>query len=112
MLTHLGFHRCDVDQAIFFRREGCAVIIVLGHVNDCTIAATSIVLIADFKVQIAKHVQITDLDKLHWLLGIEIKCDCEGHTLHLSQRSYLDSILQCYGLEDLKPVSIPMDTNI
>jgi hypothetical protein len=22
MLTHLGFQRCDVDQAVFFRREG------------------------------------------------------------------------------------------
>ena len=85
MLTHLGFHQCDVDQAIFFGHEGHAVIIVLVHVNDCMIAATSIVLIADFKVQIAKHVQITDLGELHWLLDIEIKRDHERHTLHLSQ---------------------------
>jgi hypothetical protein len=85
---------------------------VLVHVDDCTIAATSITLIADFKIQIAKHVQITDLGELHWLLGIEIKRVREHRTLHLSQCSYLDSILRHYGLEDLKPVSIPMDTNI
>jgi len=85
---------------------------MLIHVNDCTIAATLIVLITDFKVQIARHVKITDLGELHWLLGIEIKRDREQRTLHLSQCLYINSILCCYGLEDLKPVSILMDTNI
>jgi len=112
MLQHLGFTRCDVDQAVFFRHQGWAMIIVLVHVDDYTIAATSMVLIADFKARISEHVDITDLGELHWLLGIEIKRDRERHTIHLSQRSYIESILQQYGLFDLKPVSIPMDTNI
>ena len=49
MITHLGFSRCDVDQAVFFRHEGHVVIMVLVHVDDCTIVATSITLITDFK---------------------------------------------------------------
>ena len=49
MLTHLGFLRSDVNQAIFFRREERMVIVVLVHVDDCMIAATSITLITDFK---------------------------------------------------------------
>jgi len=77
MLTHLGFQQCNVDQAVFFHRQGQAIIIVLVHVDDCTIAATSIVLITDFKVQIARHVKIINLSELHWLLGIEIKHDRE-----------------------------------
>jgi len=112
MLTHLGFSRCDVDQAVFFWREGRAIIIVLVHVDDCTIAATSITLIADFKARISEHVDITNFGELHWLLGIEIKRDQERRTIHLSQRSYIDSILRRYGLQDLKPVSIPMNTSI
>jgi hypothetical protein len=47
--------------------------IVLVHVNDCMIAATSIILIDRFKAEISKHVEITDLSDLHWLLGIEIR---------------------------------------
>jgi hypothetical protein len=69
-------------------------------------------LINNFKVSISQHVEITDLGELHWLLGIKVKRDRERHTIHLSQRSYLDSILRRYGFQDLKPVSIPMDTNI
>lgn len=36
----------------------------------------------------------------------------EKPTIHLSQRSYIDSILRRYNLQDLKPVSIPMETSI
>jgi len=75
MLTHLGFAHCDIDQAVFFQHEGQAIIIVLVHVDDCTIAVTSITLIADFKAQISEYVDITDLGELHWLLSIEIKHD-------------------------------------
>jgi len=101
-----------VDQAVFFWREGRAIIIVLVHVDDCMIAATSITLIADFKAWISEHVDITDLSELYWLLGIEINRDRERRTIHLSQHLYIDSILRRYGLQDLKPVSIPMDTSI
>jgi len=60
---------------VFFWHERQAIIIVLVHVDDCMIAVTSITLIADFKAWILEHVDITDLGKLHWLLGIEIKCN-------------------------------------
>jgi hypothetical protein len=37
------------------------------------------------KSRIAGHVEITDLDELHCLLGIEIKRDRDKRTTHLSQ---------------------------
>ena len=114
MTRHLGFSRCAVDQAVFKRRgvEGGDLIIVLVHVDDCTIVATSSQLIAEFKSAISNHVDITDLGDIHWLLGIEILRDRPARRLHLSQRSYIDSIIRRYGLQDLKPVSLPMDPNI
>jgi hypothetical protein len=40
------------------------------------------------------------------------QCIQENRTIHLSQRSYIDSILRRYGFEDLKPVSLPMEMSI
>ena len=68
----LCFLQCEVDQAIFYRRKGTALIIVLVHVDDCTIVATSMLLIKNFKIAIAKHVEISDLGELHWIPGIEV----------------------------------------
>lgn len=56
MMTHLGFQRSKVNQAVFFCRKGKSVTIMLVHVNDCTITASSMTLINDFKLRISQHV--------------------------------------------------------
>ena len=50
IMEKMGFKRCNVDQAMFYRKQGMALIIVLVHVDDCTIAGTSITLILRFKI--------------------------------------------------------------
>ena len=86
--------------------------IVLVHVDDCTIVGTSHDLITKFKSEITKHVEITDLGEIHWILGIEICQNRELCTIHLCQHSYIEFSLWRYGFEDIKPVSLPMDTSI
>jgi Reverse transcriptase (RNA-dependent DNA polymerase) len=111
MVTHLRFSRCEVDQAVFYRRRGNDFIIVLVHVDDCTIVATTQPLIDGFKVMIAKHVEITDLGEIHWILGIETQRVREKRQIFLSQHSYIESTLRRYGFDDLKSVTLPMDPN-
>ncbi|CAA7268571.1 unnamed protein product [Cyclocybe aegerita] len=112
IMVLLGFEQCAVDQAVFFKRRSEALVIVLVHVDDCTIVATALPLIEAFKAEVAKHVEITDLGELHWILGIEVWRDRERRIIFLSQRSYIDSIIRRYNLQDLKPLSIPMDPNV
>ena len=69
-------------------------------------------LIENFKAAIMKHVEISDLRELHWILGIEVRREHENRRILLSQRAYLDSILHRYGLDELRPVSLPMETSI
>ena len=97
---------------VFYRCDGTSLIIVLVHVDNCTIVATALPLINNFKASLVKHVEITDLGELHWLLGVKIHCKCEWRLIYLSQQSYLDLIITHYGFQDLKPVSIPMDPNV
>ena len=82
------------------------------HVDDCTIIATTVCLIEELKVSLYKHVEVTDLGKLHWMLGIEVKRDRQGHTMHLLQYAYIDSILHHYHLSDLKPLMMLMDHQV
>ena len=85
------------------------LIVVLVHVDDCTIVGKSLVVVERFKTEIAKYVEITDMGGLHWILGIEVRRIREDRKLLLSQKAYLESILWHYGFEDLKPISTPMD---
>jgi hypothetical protein len=46
------------------------------------------------------------------MLSIKVKHDHKGGTIHLSQHAYIDSILRHYGLNGLKLLSMPMDTQV
>jgi len=80
-VDNFGFSRWDIDQAVFFRRKDDQLIILLIHVNGCMVAASSIGFIVGFKQDVARHVEVTDLGELHWLLGIEIRRDREHHAV-------------------------------
>ena len=112
MVNSLGFIQCEVDQAMFFKLEpnGDLMIMVI-HVDDCTIAGLTFTLVADMKRHMREHVEITDLGELHWLLGIEVKREKESYTISLLQRSHIESIIHCFGFGDSKPISTPMDPN-
>ena len=75
IMTNLGFARCEGDQAVFYGRskDKGTLIIVLVHIDNCTIVRKSKKLIECFKTEIAKYVDITDLGGLHWILGIEVR---------------------------------------
>ena len=111
ILVELGFTQCSVDQAVYHKSDAAAreLMVLAVHVDDCTIAASERKLVDDFKARLSKHVEVTDLGELHWMLGIEVKRDREAGTIHLSQRSYIDSILHRFNFADLKPLSTPMD---
>jgi len=110
----LGFKQCAVDQAVYYRVvvvKGKLTIVVV-HVDDCSIVATTLRLIEELKAGLREHFKVTDLGELHWMLSIEIKRDRPSQVVHLSQRLYIDAILHRYNLADLKPLSTPMDHQV
>ena len=76
LVNELGFARCKVDHAVFYRRSmNSALVIIVVHVDDCTITSSKHELIDELKTHIKEFVEITDMGELHWLLGIEVKRD-------------------------------------
>jgi hypothetical protein len=72
IFVSLGYMQSAVDQAVFFKLipQPKHLIIVAVHVDDCTIAASTACLVEDLKARLARHVEVTDLGELHWMLGI------------------------------------------
>jgi transposase InsO family protein len=114
ILGSLGFSQCKVDQAVFYKhsKSPTVLIVIAVHVDDCTIAANNSAAVNALKAGLRKHVEVTDLGELHWMLGIEVRRDRAAGTIHLGQRSYIDSILRRFGFDDVKPVSTPFDTQV
>ena len=55
-----------------------------------------------FKDQLHDQFKIKELGNLHWLLGIEFKCDHVECMISFLQESYIEKILQHFSLQDAK----------
>jgi Reverse transcriptase (RNA-dependent DNA polymerase) len=75
IFSSLSFAQCDVDQAIFYKsnKQSQELIAVTVHMDDYTIAATSIHLIKALKASLHQHIKVTNLRALHWMLDIKVK---------------------------------------
>ena len=108
----LGMLKCEVDQAAFYWRKDGDIIIIVVHVDDLTIAASSVKLIEKVKRVLKGEFKISDMGEIHWILGFEVKRNRERRTISLSQATYIRSMLAKYGFENIKPYAAPMDPNL
>lgn len=109
ILNSFGFTKCESDHAVFIRKVLKSMCIIIAHVDDLTITGSTLEVILQTKKDLGSKLEMSDLGELHWLLGIEVKRDYEAQTISLSQRSYIQSIVDRYGLSDAKPLSMPLD---
>ena len=79
----MGLVRCEVDQGCFFHWDGADLLVVVIHVDDCTVGAARASQIDEFKKELKKHVEITDLGNVNWLLGIQIQQDHKRKVISL-----------------------------
>jgi hypothetical protein len=110
-LAEIGFSRSMADPAVFYIRVGGDVVVLAIHVDDTTITGSTAKLVNEFKGRINEKFQITDLGSISWLLGLAIKRDRSMRTLYISQKSYIESIIRRFNLEDAKSLTIPIDPN-
>ena len=109
LFEDLGLMRCENDQGVFYLHLPEFSILVAVHVDDCTIVASSLDVMKHFKHEIGLRFEVSDLGEVRWLLGFEIHRDRHARTLSLSQRSYIDTLLDRFNLKDANPVATPLD---
>lgn len=101
-----------MDQAAFYWRKGDESIEIVAHVDELMIITLSMVQMEKVKGVLRKVFKISDMGKIHWILGFSVKQNREAHTISLSQTMYIRSILEKFGFENLRPYTALMDPNL
>ena len=70
--------KCLQEQALYTRNDGVETLIVGMYVDDLIVTGTSVEGIKEFKQQMMKEFEMTDLELLTYYLGIEVdqRKDC------------------------------------
>lgn len=109
-LEKLGFAKCPYEHAVYTKREKTEVLIVGVYVDDLLVTGTNISLIKQFKAEMSKVFDMSDLGKLSHYLGIEV--NQTGDFIELKQASYAKKVLERIGMADCKSTKYPMEPTL
>ena len=112
MFKSLGFTRSDTDHSLFYKDKDGNPLVVAVYVDNKLIFSKNLDAIKCLKSQLLDHFKITDLGEARWILGMEVVCDHWQRTISLSQRCYVETILDHFGLKDGWAISTPLETNV
>lgn len=106
-LLKLNFEQCESDPCLYVRREGGKTVYLLVYVDDILVASTDAAAIEAVFQALRKDFDITNLGKVKQFLGQEVRCNGGFYSLRLS--SYIDGMIEKFGLKDCNPAKSPMD---
>ena len=109
-LTKHHFIRLKSDPCAYVRRNGKNVAIMTVWVDDLLIFASSDEMLNGVKTDLCSEWEVTDLGEPAKIVGIEITRT--QNSIKISQQKYIESILKKEEMENLNPVSTPMDPNV
>jgi hypothetical protein len=110
-LTTMGYSRTDADPCVYTKIKGDVTIVLTVWVDDLIICGNSENEIDKTVPGLGKVFEVKDMGEPKLLLGIQIIRDAKAGTITLSQRNYINTILNRFGYSNVNPASSPLDPN-
>ena len=111
MVTH-DFTRSSYDSCVYFKKlvDGSLIYLVL-YVDDMLVACNNLIEVEKLKRLLASEFDMKDLGDAKKILGMEIFRDRKKGELYLSQRRYIENVLDRFSMRNAKAVSTPIGSH-
>jgi len=105
----MEFTCSQVDQAVFYRHAQDKHTVVTVSVDNMAVTLKHLHHIIKFKDDLTQYFEISDLGELNWLLGLKVERNRAARTIRLSQKAYVETILEHFNLTNANTAATPMD---
>ena len=85
------------------------IMIMAVYVDDTILSSNDLKLLLSEKKRLSERFDMDDRGEIHYVLGMEVKRDRENKTMTISQKAYLENVLERFDMQNCKPVSIPLE---
>ncbi|KAK4387925.1 Retrovirus-related Pol polyprotein from transposon RE2 [Sesamum angolense] len=103
-----GFRRSLSEPTLYIKSQGNDTLIVSLYVDDLIYTGNNEKMIQDFKEDMMKTFEMSDLGLMHFFLGIEKNQEKEG--IFICQKKYTETLLKKFKMESCKTVTTPLVT--
>lgn len=108
--TGNGFNKSKNEPTLYVKCKGTSdILIVALYVDDLIFTGSSEKMVEDFKNEMMKKYEMSDMGLLHYFLGIEIYQEKDG--VFICQTKYAENILKKFGMFGCKPMTTPLVVN-
>ena len=104
-----GFRRSKSEPTLYIKAQGQYHLIVSLYVDDLIYTGNNLEMIKEFKEDMMKTFEMTDLGLMNYFLGIEVKQ--QEDDIFISQKKYIEALLNNFKMYDCKPVATPLVVN-
>ena len=88
---------------------GCNILLACLYVDDIIYMSSSQAHIDEFKAGMKNAFEMTNLDVLHYFLGLKVKQGEDG--TFIAQKKYTKDLLEQFNMKNYKVTANPMNTN-
>lgn len=107
-----GYRKTTSDHCVFLKKfSDDDFIILLLYVDDMLIVGKNASRIDMLKKQLSRSFAMKDLGPAKQILGIRITRERKSKKLHLSQKQYIEKVLERFNMDKAKVVSSPIATH-
>ena len=110
-----NFRQNQADTCVFIKEASQAsnikeITIIAVYVDGVIIITSNQNEMDEIKGHMSKAFKMKDMGSLHYCLGVNI--EQTEDEIRLSQKQYIMKMIERYELQDVNPVSTPMDLNV
>ena len=98
-LEFLGSYKNIVDHCIYLKVSGSKFIFLILYVDDILLASSDLGLLGETKEYLSKNFHMVDMGEANYVIGIEIFRDRSRGVLGLSQKGYIDRVLERFNMQ-------------
>jgi hypothetical protein len=108
VITSYGFIENFVDQCIYLKVSGSKVIFLVLYVDKILLKSNDLGLLHEIKQFLSQNFEMKDLGEASYVIGIEIHRDRNQRILRLSQKAYIEKVLERFKLKNCSTSVTPI----
>ncbi|KAM0968159.1 hypothetical protein TB1_015836 [Malus domestica] len=107
-VTAMGFIENKIDDCIYVKVCGSKFVFLILYVDDILLASNCMNMLLETKGLLSKTFEMKDMGNASFVLGIEIVRNRSKKLLGLSQKSYIENVLQRFNMQHCSNGEVPM----
>jgi len=98
-IVSFEFKENIVDRCIYLKVNGSKVIFPILYVDDILLTTNDLGLLHETKKFLSRNFEVKDMGEKNYVIGIEIFCNRSQGLLSLSQKTYINKVLERFRME-------------